>query len=197
MSWTKEKFLTVLAAAHRAEKAWVDSARVSGAAVAHGRKIVLPNHDPRKDFCPTPDAVALVQLEIKVRTLRFTSPDDFPYPTVFVDDAYGLRKGPEPFAWVFISKPTGEWVWVSSLDRNDEWEFQAIYDSMRGFNVTTLVAPSRCLRQADQLLRLLYPEGGLQYVDGEVGAFRATQQEPGRCDPEPKRRDRKAPKNPR
>jgi hypothetical protein len=197
MSWTKEKFLAVLSDAHKAEKAWVEMARGSGAAVAHGMKLVLPGHNPRKDFCPTPDAVACVQLEIKVRTLRFTSPDDFPYPTVFVDDAYGLSKGPEPFAWVYISKPTGSWVWASVLDRDDEWKLQDVYDSMRGFTVSTLVAPSSCLRPAEQLLRILFREDGLQYVEGEVGGFRGPQPELDRCDPRPKGRSRKAPKNPR
>jgi len=196
MSWTKEKFLGLLADAHRAEKAWVDSARGHGAAVAHGQKVVLPGHDPRKDFCPTPDAVALVQLEIKVRSLTFTCPEDFPYPTVFVDDEHGLSKGPEPFAWIFLSKPTGAWVWTSCLDRDDEWSFQKVYDSMRGFTVSTLVAPSGCLRPADQLLRMLFPGDGLQYVEGEMGAFRAEKQEPSRCDPAARGRGRKAPKDP-
>lgn len=195
MSWTKEKFLSVLTAAHKAERAWVDSARVSGAAVAHGRKIVLPGHDPRKDFCPTPDAVAMIQLEIKVRSISFTSPSDFPYPTVFVDDQSGLSKGPEPFAWVFVSKPTGAWVWTSCLDRDERWGFQDVYDTMRGFTCSTLVAPSCCLRPADQLLRMLFQGEALQYVEGEMGAFRDTQPEPSRCDPRAKGRGRKAPKN--
>jgi hypothetical protein len=196
MSWNKAKFLSVLADAHKAERAWVEMARGSGAAVAHGMKLVLPDHNPKKDFCPTPDAVACVQLEIKVRSIRFTGPDDFPYPTVFIDDANGLNRGPEPFAWVYLSKPTGAWVWASSLDRDDRWQLQPVYDSMRGFVVSTLVAPSSCLRPADQLLRLLFREDGLQYVEGEVGGFRAPQPEPSKCDPRPKGRSRKAPKDP-
>jgi len=196
MSWTKEKFLAVLSDAHKAEKAWVEMARGSGAAVAHGMKLVLPGHNRRKDFCPTPDAVACVQLEIKVRALKFTSPSDFPYPTIFIDDAYGLRHGPEPFAWIYISKPTGAWVWTSILDRTDEWKLQDVYDSMRGFTSSTLVAPSACLRPSDQLMRILFREDGLQYVEGEVGGFRNPQQEPDRCDPRPKKRSRKTPKDP-
>ena len=195
MSWTKEKFLKVLSDAHKAERSWVDSARDSGAAVAHGRKVVLPGHDPRKDFCPTPDAVAAVQLEIKVRSIKFTSPDDFPYPTVFIDDHSGLSKGPEPFAWVFVSKPTGAWVWASCLDRDDRWQFQDVFDSMRGFTCKTLVAPSCCLRPAGDLLRILFPRESLQYVEGEMGAFRAEEQEPSRRDPAARGRGRKAPKD--
>ena len=163
--------------------------------MAHGRKVVLPGHDPRKDFCPTPDAVAMVQLEIKVRSIKFTGPDDFPYPTVFVDDHSGLAKGPEPFAWVFVSKPTGAWVWASCLDRDDRWQFQDVFDTMRGFTCKTLVAPSCCLRPAEQLLRILFSGEGLQYVEGEMGAFRAAEQKPSRSDPASRGRGRKAPKD--
>jgi hypothetical protein len=195
MSWTKEKFLAVLKDAHHAETAWVNAARVSGVAVAHGKKIVLPEHNPRKDFCPTPDAVALVQLEIKVRSLSFTSPADFPYPTVFIDDASGLTKGPEPFAWIFISKPTGAWVWASCLDRDDRWKVETVWDTMRRFNVATLVAPSCCLRPAEQLLSVLYGGPELQWVEGEMSAFRPEEQQPDKCDPAPRGRGRKAPKD--
>lgn len=196
MSWTKKKFLSVLSDAHRAERAWVDAAREIGAAVAHGRKVVLPNHDPRKDFCPTPDAVACVQLEIKTRSLKFTSPADFPYDTVFLDDEAGLSRGPEPFAWVLVSKPTGAWVWASALDRDERWEFKTIWDSLRGFNVRALVAPSSCLRPASDLLRLLFRGDNLQYVEGDIGAFRGAESEPVEpCTPA-KSRKRKAPKDP-
>lgn len=195
MSWTKEKFLAVLKDAHHAETAWVNSARGSGCAVAHGKKIVLPGHNPRKDFCPTPDAVALVQLEIKVRSLAFTSPADFPYKTVFIDDYTGLTKGTPPFAWIFISKPTGAWVWASCLDRDDAWKIETVWDTMRGFNCKTLVAPSCCLRPADELLGLLYGRPGLQYVEGEMSAFGNQEHKPDLCDPSPRGRGRKAPKD--
>lgn len=171
MRWRKEDFLRVLGQAHRAERAWVESARESGAGVAHGRKLVLPNHDPSTDHCPTPDAVAAVQLEVKVRSLTFTSPSDYPYPTVYVDDKYGLDAGPDPFAWVYISKPTGEWVWLSSLDRDGNWKFRDVYDTMRGFVCPTLVAPARCLRHKDQLLKLFCRQDMLRWVEGDCSAF--------------------------
>lgn len=164
-------------------------------AAAHGQKLVLPNHNPLKDFCPTPDALALVQLEIKCRSLTFTCPEDFPYATAFLDDEHGLSRGPEPFAWVLLSKPTGSWVWASSLDRTPEWKFETVYDSLRGFNIRALVAPKSALRPADQLLRLLYAADGLQYVEGEMGAFREPPATDERERPTPKRRSRKAPKD--
>lgn len=195
MGWTKGRFLSVLASAHKAEREWVQDQRDRGLAMAHGVKLVLPDHNPRKDFCPTPDAVAAVALEIKVRSLTFTSPDDFPYPTVFVDDLNGLSRV-TPFAWVYISQKTGAWVWLSSLDRDDSWEEQTVWDSMRGFNVPTLVAPSRFLRHADRLCELLFPAESLQWVEGETGGFRGSEPPADKCDPAPRGRGRKAPKDP-
>lgn len=172
MSWRKADFLRVLGEAHRAEKHWVETCRTAGGAVAHGKKLVLPNHNPRTDFCPTPDCVGLVAIEVKLRGLKFTGPKDYPYDTVFVDDESGLKNGPQPWAWVFLSKPTGAWCWISALDRDDSWEFQDIWDSMRGFKVSTLVAPTKFLRPADTLLQYLCTEDQLQWVDGDMQAFR-------------------------
>jgi hypothetical protein len=196
MGWTKDQFLNVLASAHKAERAWVEEMRGRGTAVAHGVKLVLPAHNPRKDFCPTPDAVAAVALEVKVRGLKFTGPDDFPYPTVFVDDLNGLSRS-VPFAWIYISQQTGAWVWLSALDRDDTWKEQTVYDSMRGFNVPTLVAPSACLRPAAQLCDILFPSASLQWVEGAAGCFGGAEEQAAKCDPAPRGRGRKAPKNPR
>lgn len=197
MAWGKEKFLNVLAKAHKAERAWVESLRTDhGRAVAHGVKLVLEGHNPKKDFCPTPDAVAAVAIEIKLRNLEFTSPSDFPYDTVFVDDVTGLRKAEAPFAWVYISQVTGCWVWLCSIDRDGSWQERVVYDSMRGFAMPTLVAPSSFLRPAEQLHGLLFPAANLHWVDGPTGAFGAESKVADRCDPRPRGRGRKAPKEP-
>ncbi len=194
--WSKEKFLNVLSKAHKAEHAWVESMRtIHGRAVADGIKLVLPEHNPRKDFCPTPDAVAAVAIEIKLRSLEFTGPDDFPYDTVFVDDVTGLRKGEQPFAWVYVSQVTGKWVWLCSIDRDESWEERVVYDGMRGFAMPTLVAPSSFLRHADQLCALLFPTSGLQWVDGATGAFGDEGDGDDRCDPSARGRGRKAPED--
>jgi hypothetical protein len=192
MGWSKADFLDVLSKAHRAERAWVEERQTEGHAVAHGKKLVLPNHNPQKDHCPTPDAVGLVRLEIKVRGLKFTCPGDFPYATVLVDDINGLTKGSTPFAWVYISKATGAWVWLSVLDRDDQWSEQTVWDSMRGFNVPMLVAPASCLRHADQLRAILCGTADLDLVEGNADMFRVPKVD--KCDPSPRGRSRKAPR---
>lgn len=181
MSWSKDKFQAVLTQAHKAEREWVEARRAEGFALAHGKKVFLPDHNPRKDHCINPDCAAAVNIEVKVRSLDFTGPLDWPHPTVFVDDMYGLTKGTAPFAWVYISKMTGSWVWLSALDRDDSWTEQVIWDGMRKYNVATLVAPRRFLRHADELRAVLLPSGLLRHIEGPAAAFRGSG--PGHSDP--------------
>lgn len=168
--WTKERFREALAVAQRAERDWVNHRKREGLSVAHGRKEILRGHDPSVDHCLNPDAVAAVQLEIKVRSIDFTGPHDWPHATVFVDDMYGLRSGKYPFAWVYISKKTGSWVWLCCLDMDDDWTEQVIYDGMRKYEVPTLVCPRECLRHADELRGLILPSDLLR-IEGDASAF--------------------------
>lgn len=165
-------FRTALSSGHAAERRWVESMREAGRSAAHGKKLVVKVHNKNTDHVETPDALGLFSLEIKERSLKFTSPEDYPYDTVFVDDMRGLsRERLQHLAYVYVSKPTGEWVWLTSLDRDDSWKEQVVYDRGRGHDVPTLVAPRRFLRPARQLIDLLYPHDYLDLIDGETGLF--------------------------
>jgi hypothetical protein len=133
---------------------------------------VIKGHNKNTDHCETPDAVALVSLEIKERSITFTCPEDYPYDTVFVDDLHGMaRETLRHFAYVYKSKPTGKWVWLSALDRDETWTEQVVFDRGRGHEVPTLVAPKSCLRPAHELITLLYPHTLLEMVAGDTGLF--------------------------
>ena len=165
-------FKSALTNGHRAERAWVDDLRSAGRSAAHGRKLVIQGHNKNRDHCETPDAVVLMSLEIKERSIAFTCPEDYPYDTVFVDDMHGLsRETLRHFAYVYKSKPTGKWVWLSALDRDETWVEQVVFDRGRGHEVPTLVAPKSHLRSADELVKLLYPHTLLEMVAGDTGLF--------------------------
>ncbi|NDF13564.1 MAG: hypothetical protein EB060_12220, partial [Proteobacteria bacterium] len=132
----------------------------------------MKTHNKNTDHCGTPDAAILMSVEIKERSLKFTCPEDFPYPTVFVDDLRGLgREFIHPFAYVFLSSVTGKWVWITTLDRDDTWLEQVVQDSTRGHAMGMLVAPKEHLRPANELERYLYPQEFLEFVDGDTGLF--------------------------
>lgn len=168
----RRTFQSALKTGQAAERKWVETQRSGGRCVAHGKKLVIRNHNKNKDHVESPDAVALLSVEIKERSVRFTSPEDFPYDTVFVDDLRGLgRESLNHFAYVYVSKPTGKWVWLCSLDRDEAWTEEVVHDRGRGHEVPVLVAPKVCLRPADELIKLLFPHGYLDLVDGDTDIF--------------------------
>lgn len=165
-------FATALRKGQEAERNWVDSMRGLGLSVAHGKKLVISKHDPRKDHVETPDALALFSVEIKERSLSFNGPDDYPYATVFVDDLRGLSKEPyKNLIYIYLSKPTGKWTWLCLLDRTSEWTEEVTHDRQRGHDVPVLVAPKKFLRPARQLTELIFPHLYLDLVDGVTDLF--------------------------
>lgn len=165
-------FRNSLTSGHKAEQAWVEKARLLGLSVAHGKKVVIRRHNKLTDHCGNPDAALLMTVEIKERSLTFTGPEDFPYDTVFVDDLRGLGKETlRPFAYVFVSRTTGHWVWVTPLDRDETWTETVVTDTTRGHQMGMLVAPKAHLRHADELQRYLVPHGYLDVIDGDTSLF--------------------------
>lgn len=191
-------FRSALSNGHRAERAWVEDLRSAGRSVANGVKSVNAGHNKNKDHCDNPDAVVMLSLEIKERSLEFTCPEDYPYDTVFVDDLHGLeRETLRHFAYVYKSKPTGQWVWLSILDRDDTWTHEVVWDRGRGHEVPMLCAPKSHLRPASELVQLLYPHSMLELVAGDTGLFRfggGDSDEVKRSDPAARGRGRKTPR---
>lgn len=189
-------FQSALSNGHRAERAWVDDLRSAGRSAAHGRKLVIKGHNKNTDHCETPDAVVMLSLEIKERSISFTCPEDYPYDTVFVDDMHGMAKERlKHFAYVFKSKPTGKWVWISALDRDESWTKANVFDRGRNHHVQTLVAPKSHLRSADELIQLLYPHTLLEMVAGDTALFThggGESESIDRSDPAARGRGRKA-----
>lgn len=167
-------FQSALRRGHDAERNWVDAMRGLGLSVAHGKKILVSKHDPKKDHVETPDALALFSVEIKERSLSFNGPADYPYDTVFVDDLRGLSKEPyRNLVYIYLSRPTGKWCWLCMLDRTDEWKEEVTHDRQRGHDLPVLVAPKKFLRPASQLTELIFPHLYLELVDGVTDAFTA------------------------
>ena len=165
-------FRSALVAGHDAERKWVDAIRVQGRSVAHGRKLVVAHHNKALDHVESPDAVGLFSIEIKERSLSFTCPADYPFDTVFVDDLRGLgRETVCHLAYVYLSGPTGKWVWLTPLDRDETWTETVVFDRGRGHEVPTLQAPKAHLRPAETLIQMLYPHRLLELVDGDTGLF--------------------------
>lgn len=168
----RRTFQSALRSGQAAERKWVETCRQTGRCVAHGKKLVITSHNKVKDHVESPDAVALLSVEIKERSMSFTCPADYPYDTVFVDDLRGLgRESLNHFAYIYVSRPTGKWVWLTPLDRDESWTEEVTFDRGRGHEVPVLVAPKGHLRSAESLIQLLYPHLYLDLVDGSAEMF--------------------------
>lgn len=166
-------FPSALREGQDAERGWVDKMRSLGLAVAHGKKITVRRHDKQKDFVESPDAAALFAIEIKQRDVKFTSEKDFPYPTVFVNNNRSVEKATVvPMIYVFVSRPTGKWVWLSMLDQDETWTSKPVWDTGRRHTIDMLSAPTSFLRSAKSLMRFMVSHKLLGLVDGDTEMFR-------------------------
>lgn len=155
-----------------AERQWVNELQDTGHAVAHGKKLVMPNFNPGRDRCHSPDAVALVRVEIKQRDLVFTSPEDFPYATAFVQNLSGEATDlTAPLVYILRSAPTKCWVWVLAADRDERWQESFVRDTTRGSMLRMLSCPKEDLRTSDSLLPFLIKHDLLALIEGDTSAF--------------------------
>lgn len=172
-------FSEALQRGHMAERQWVNELQDAGHAVAHGKKLTVPNFNPSKDRCHSPDAVALVRVEIKQRDLRFTSPEDFPYATAFVRNLSGESSDPTlPLVYILRSAPTKCWVWVLGADRDESWTESLVRDTTRGSMLRMLSCPKEDLRPSDTLLPFLVKHELLHLIEGDTTAFLRSKEDP-------------------
>jgi hypothetical protein len=87
----------------------------------------------RKEYVNTKDILVLPSavLEVKSRNLRFTSPKDFPFDTVFIDTVSGYeQKKPKPRLYISVSRKTGCIIATSGVN-SGKWSKRKIYDKVR------------------------------------------------------------------
>jgi hypothetical protein len=91
-------------------------------------------------------------LEVKSRSFHFTSVEDYPYPTVFVDTVEGWRaKEAKAVAVAVVSQKSGGIV-VVPVSTEGSWSVKRIYDSKRGFEVSVLECPKELLRSFEEFV---------------------------------------------
>ena len=173
---TKHCFHASLAKGQEDEWQWVEQQKANGLAFAHGIR-VQPDETfrPGVDHCQHPDAVAAVRVELKVRDIAFTSPDDYPYETVFLGNASAAAKDiSPPLIYVIQSEKTKAWTWVCSLDRDETWFVKDVWHKARNHKVPTLQCPKKFLRRSEDICTAVIHSSLLDLVDGPTGAFEGT-----------------------
>jgi hypothetical protein len=94
-------------------------------------------------------------LEVKSRSFSFTSVDDYPYPTAFVDTVEGWQaKEAKAVAVAVVSQSTGGIV-VVPVSTEPMWSVRDVFDSKRGFRVSVLECPKSLLRSFEEFVAWL------------------------------------------
>jgi hypothetical protein len=89
---------------------------------------------------------------VKSRSFHFTSVEDYPYPTVFVDTVEGWQaKEAKAVAVAVVSQKSGGIV-VVPVSTEGSWSVKRIYDSKRGFEVSVLECPKELLRSFEEFV---------------------------------------------
>jgi hypothetical protein len=67
---------------------------------------VRPSFESRHDFADEGDIEVRQRVEVKAREVDFTGPDDYPYPTVIVDEQYKVDRRPMRllFGYVILNR---------------------------------------------------------------------------------------------
>jgi hypothetical protein len=111
-----------------------------------------------KDFTENEKDILLSRdrtLEVKSRSFHFTSVNDYPYETAFVDTVEGwLAKRSHPVAVAVVSQKTG-CVVVVPVSTSGLWSKKTIFDSKRGFEVEVFECPRSALRSFEEFLAWL------------------------------------------
>jgi len=92
-----------------------------------------------------------VLLEVKSRSLPFSTPESYPYPTAYVCSARKWKlKERRPLATCLVSQATGAVLCIPT-ESSSTWQEQGTCDSVRGITYPVYTAPKEELRDFDWL----------------------------------------------
>lgn len=87
-----------------------------------------------------------LNVEVKSRNVKFTSPDDYPYADAALDAQRVFdNKLKRPDLYVIHSRPTGALV-IADARESDQWVVRPLHDRARNVTRDTYFAPKRVLK---------------------------------------------------
>jgi hypothetical protein len=109
---------------------------------------MTPDVESRMDYADSGDLMLQLRAEHKVRTIQFTSREDFPFPTIIIDEKYKVdakAKQSALFAY-FIESSDGQCVACVYGHTKHRWKTKDAYDKKQGRDCTYYVVPIECVR---------------------------------------------------
>lgn len=95
-------------------------------------------------------------LEVKGRNVQFTSVEDFPYPTIFVEGVSGFnQKDEQPAFYINVSHRTGAIIALDVKETFERWTQGVVPDRARGFSFKMYISETKDWISFDELIRRL------------------------------------------
>ena len=91
--------------------------------------LVAPSKDLRHEYIDSGDIEIRQRVEVKHRSIAFTSAEDYPYPTIIVDEAYKVDRIPRGQLWgyIIVNKACTH-VCCLLADTKGHWTMQVKHD---------------------------------------------------------------------
>lgn len=104
--------------------------------------VVRPDFESRNDYADHGDIEIRQRVEVKHRSIDFTSVDDYPYPTVIVDEKYKVDRIPRSKLWGYlIVNRQGTHVCCVKPDTQAQWLVESKHDNKDGQRREFYVCP--------------------------------------------------------
>lgn len=105
---------------------------------ANGLHAEIPEHTDRPDnsvrmqYADSGDFFVCGRVEHKIRKLHFTCLEDFPFPTVIIDEQYKVDARSDAFLAYIIENRTGTCAVVVYNWQRPQWRVERLFDSVAG-----------------------------------------------------------------
>ena len=143
-----KQFLGDLSASRRAVNEFADKLRECGLQAWLPPERTRPDASVRDQYADAGDLMLQGRVEHKVRTnLNFTSKEDYPYQTVFIDEAYKVdAKADTPVLAYVIENATRTVAAVVYGWTRDHWQIEEVFDSKQGRCCRNYTVPLKYVR---------------------------------------------------
>jgi len=103
---------------------------------------VRPDFDSRNDYTDSGDIEIRQRVEVKQRSIAFTSSSDYPFNTVIVDEEFKIDRIPKSTLWgyIIVNKDSTYACCIKS-DTRASWDVERKYDSKDGQHRSFYVCP--------------------------------------------------------
>ena len=108
---------------------------------------VTPDFESRMEYADGGDLMLQLRAEHKVRSLNFTSREDFPFPTILIDEKYKIdSKADSPLFAYFIQSEDGQCVACVYGHTKHRWQVEESYDKRQGRSCQFYSIPTQFVR---------------------------------------------------